>query len=714
MARLLDLDMISPIYQVPRDDLVRQVLVPAFSCCVSVKCMVGYFDSTSFRTLAPGIAAFVNQTDGEMRLLASPYIGPDDQQAIRDAVLAPNDVIERVTIGIFTEAKISEDALVRHHYECFAFLIAQGRLKVRLVSMRGTGMFHSKIWMFHDGYNSVCVHGSSNATTPGLLYNFETVRVERPWRSADSEETVKAFEDTFERVWDGRDSDTWVFDLPEAVRLDLMRYGEAILPPTTDQFEAAWRGAEAATMGDGNAQINTVTNPRLTIPEGLVWEHGAFAHQGSAVHAWERAGGRGVLAMATGAGKTITALICAARQLQAHTPLLLIISAPYRPLVDQWQADVRAFGIEPLQLTDLSGDERQRLLASAVRALQSGHSDVVVAVVTIDFLNDHRFRRILDAVPRSVRTMLVGDEVHNLGAEGFLRNLPHRFDLRLGLSATPERQYDQEGTEGLFEFFGGDGPVYTFGLREAIRAGCLVPYTYHLHPVSLSDDEAERYERITQQLVRAGFRGDDDGRDAGSSYVLQLLVRRRAVIENAASKIVELRRLLATEGSTNVRHTLIYATDRDPSQLVAVNRLLGEDLNMLFHQLTADETANRSQTEEILNRFAAGDIQVITCKRVLDEGVNIPQVATAYLIASSATRRQWVQRRGRVLRTCRATGKSIAKLHDFIVVPPDLTTPSGRSILRLERARARAFAEDAANAGGIDDPFDVIDGLGNN
>jgi superfamily II DNA or RNA helicase len=185
-------------------------------------------------------------------------------------------------------------------------------------------------------------------------------------------------------------------------------------------------------------------------------------------------------------------------------------------------------------------------------------------------------------------------------------------------------------------------------------------------------------------------------------------------VENAASKILELRRLLATEDTTKVRHTLIYATDKDPSQLDAVNRLLGEELNMLFHQLTAEETANRSQTEQILNRFAAGDIQVITCKRVLDEGVNIPQIATAYLVASSATRRQWVQRRGRVLRTCPAIGKSMAKLHDFIVVPPDPTTPSGRSILRLERARARAFAEDAANAGGKDDPFAVIDSLGVN
>ena len=128
--------------------------------------------------------------------------------------------------------------------------------------------------------------------------------------------------------------------------------------------------------------------------------------------------------------------------------------------------------------------------------------------------------------------MLIGDEVHNLGAEGFVSNPPQRFDLRLGLSATPERQYDHEGTKGLFEFFGGEGPVYEFSLRQAIQARCLVPYTYHLHPVALSDDEEARFEYFTQQLKRAGYRADDDdGNESGSSHVRQLLVKRRAVLE---------------------------------------------------------------------------------------------------------------------------------------------------------------------------------------
>ena len=679
------------------------------AAATAVRCMVGYFDSKAFRSLAPGLAAFINNSEGRIDLLASPVLPEEDQEAIRQVVKDPQKVIEEVVRNIFTEARLSEDALIRHHYNCFAYLLARHRLELRFVLMRTPGIFHPKVWILDDGSDTVAIHGSSNATAPGLLYNFETVRLERPWRSGDAAECVAAFETLFDRLWRGDDKDAVVVDLPAAVRLDLLRDGETRLAPTLDEFWTAWRTAKRLQTGADREAAPNLKAAKLAIPAVLDWESGPFEHQGNAVKAWEGAGGRGILAMATGAGKTVTALICATRQMESRSPLLVVISAPYRPLVEQWRDEVRAFGVEPLDLSGLSGDERVRLLSQAVRELRFGFADVHVAVVTTDFLVDERFRRILDAIPDSTTTMLIGDEVHNLGAEGFVKNPPERFDLRLGLSATPERQYDSVGTGALFAFFGGDAPVYEFDLRQAINAGCLVPYTYHLHPVELADDEVEEFERLTAELIKAGFRGDEDG--TSDDRVRRLLVRRRSVVENAAAKIAELRRLLLAAGTADLRHTLIYASDKNPAQLTAVNRLLHDDLDVLFHQLTAAETNNEAKTQAILARFAAGQIQILTCKRVLDEGVNIPQVTTAYLLASSTVRRQWVQRRGRILRKCAAIGKTIARLHDFVVVPPDATTPAGKSILRGERARARAFAEAADNAGGVDDPFAVLSTL---
>jgi superfamily II DNA or RNA helicase len=189
--------------------------------------------------------------------------------------------------------------------------------------------------------------------------------------------------------------------------------------------------------------------------------------------------------------------------------------------------------------------------------------------------------------------------------------------------------------------------------------------------------------------------------------VVALLVRRRSVLEGAAAKIAGLVGQLREEGLDLVRHTLVYCSDKRPEQLVSVNRALLND-GLFVRQITAEETADRRRTAEILEDFARGDYQVITCKRVLDEGVDLPQVRTAYLLASSTVRRQWVQRRGRILRRCDAVGKRLAYLHDFLVVPSNPGTPTGRSILRQELERARAFAELAANAGDPTGPFGIM------
>ena len=220
-----------------------------------------------------------------------------------------------------------------------------------------------------------------------------------------------------------------------------------------------------------------------------------------------------------------------------------------------------------------------------------------------------------------------------------------------------------------------------------------------------------QWDELTDKLVRAGFVGRDEGLDGSlSPEVLALLVKRRAVLEAAAAKVGMLRELLEDEGTDKVRHTLVYCSDKRPEQLLAVNREL-LDMGLFVRQLTAAETADRRRTADILQDFGRGDYQVITCKRVLDEGVDLPQVRRAFLLASSTVRRQWIQRRGRILRRCDAIGKTIADLHDFLVVPDDLNSSGGRAIITQELDRARAFAELAANSGSPDGPFATIGSL---
>src|SRR5262249_24031512 len=304
--------------------------------------------------------------------------------------------------------------------------------------------------------------------------------------------------------------------------------------------------------------------------------------------------------------------------------------------------------------------------------------------------------------------MIIADEMHNLGVPTFLQDLPEEFHKRLGLSATPIRQYDPDGTDRLFKFFG--PPVFEFDLGAAIHAGCLIPYEYYVHEVGLTNAEMDKYVALTEELRAAGFRIDDDGRTIiANARVERLLRERRAVLEQAEGKVDELREILLAIGPKAVRRCLIYSSAKAVAigttrQIEKVNVLLSE-LGIISHQFTSAETS-QAASRGLLRRFGEGDYQVLTAMKVLDEGIDIPQTDTAFLLASSTVRREWVQRRGRILRT--APGKKIATLHDFITVPPVLDTNEAKSIIRGELARIEEFASIARNEWANDGPRSII------
>ena len=304
--------------------------------------------------------------------------------------------------------------------------------------------------------------------------------------------------------------------------------------------------------------------------------------------------------------------------------------------------------------------------------------------------------------------LLIADEAHNLGSEGFVSNPPTFFEHRLGLSATPIRQYDEEGTDALFEFFG--SVVFRFTLKEAIGR-CLVEYDYFVHPVQLNDDEMDDWRDLTTKIKANAWRKKDGKPD---EYLTKLYRDRRALLETAHNKLSALEDALSQEGNEKLRYTLIYASDKAPEQLEAVNALLNSR-GLLFHQLTYEETGNRDETARIIRSFQEGTLRILTAKRVLDEGVNIPQIEKAFILASTTVERQWVQRRGRLLRTCRQTGKTHSEIHDFIAMPPDMTNidDETRALVRSELIRVQEFASLARNAGRPGGPLEVVHTLVN-
>jgi superfamily II DNA or RNA helicase len=481
--------------------------------------------------------------------------------------------------------------------------------------------------------------------------------------------------------------------------------------PTVDDFWHAWQDDADHGLAPplpSNIRVPPVFAPpaRLRIPNGLRWEDGPYTHQGRAVHAWEENAGRGILAIATGGGKTIAALVAATRLQSAAPRLFITVAAPFKPLIEQWHREVSRFGVTPVPLANLDPAERTGRLGQAVLALEIGHSDVELAIVSHTLLNQPDFRAFLQSIPPEVATLLIADEVHNLGAPGFSRNPPQEFRFRLGLSATPVRQYDEAGTEALLDYFG--DVVFEFDLGAAIRTGCLTPYNYYLHPVALDDGELTEWEELTERLRRLGFGAYNEASEELPHDVKLLLFRRRGILENAHNKVATLRSLLLAGDPSSLRHTLIYTSAKhrpgQPTQITQVNRMMNE-IGVVAHELTYNETGT-GIASEILESFSNGLYQAVTCMKVLDEGVDVPQTTSAYILASSTVRREWVQRRGRILR--RAPGKTVAHLHDFLVVPPDPQSPTGRSILRQELERGREFASLAENSAATDGPWEVM------
>lgn len=686
-----------PLYFLPRDPFAEQVLIKSFAVADRVDCMVGFFSSAILAELAPGLATFLELPEHRFRLVISPILSPDDQRAVEDGMRS----LEEAMTDLIEQAFVTADRLQKHTLACLAHLLRRGQLEIKIALMEGA-LFHPKVWLFHQETDLLVAHGSSNVTYAGIRKNMEQVAISTSWADPTQQFIAGSLANEFYGLWDNRQDECIVVSLPEAIKERLIKTYGSEAPPTEDDLRGLYKRANEL-MTQPEEGLRSASRPEFAIPRGLRYAEGPFEHQGRAVEAWRGANCRGMLEMATGSGKTITAMICAHRVYEMHKPLLIVVAAPYVPLIQQWCDEIVPFGLRPVNLSEATGSRgRAQHLSRIRRRLTRDGSDVEAVVVSHRTLCDNSFKA--ELAKFDCARLLVADEAHNLGAEGFISTPPHFFEYRLGLSATPIRQYDNEGTNALLEFFG--PVVFRFTLKEAIGR-CLVPYDYFVHQIELTSTEMDTWSELTATIKRNSWRKKLGKPD---DYLAKLLRDRRALLETAARKIPTLHRLIEQEDLRTFRHVLIYASDKNPEQLDGVNALLKAH-GFLFHQLTYEETADRAETARIIRSFQEGTLRVLTAKRVLDEGVNIPQIQKAFILASTTVERQWIQRRGRLLRMCREIGKTNAVIHDFVALPPKLRNidNEARALVRSELLRVQEFASLARNAGRADGPLAVID-----
>jgi DNA phosphorothioation system restriction enzyme len=675
-------------YRSNDDDLAADFYVPCLSQSNSYLRAVGYYSSAALAAAAAGLPDFI-RAGGRMKLVASPQLSAFDLASIVDGYEQRGESVGR---SLTSELESEFPNPVDERLGLLGWMIAHGQLDIKLAVMKradGTaGIYHEKMGVFEDAEgNAVAFLGSANESKGGLHSNFESVLAFRSWVESDLED-VDAIRADFQALWENRTPNLGVFAFPAAAEQALVRRAGTDPPvPSDEETRAKETITRAEASGGGQP-------PQL--PPGLELR----SYQQDALVRWLRNDGRGILEMATGTGKTYTALAGMTR-LQHHLagsdkPLLCVIVCPYQHLVRQWSDAVRQFGLDPVLCYQSVHHWRERL-NERVHAVRTGTAQCAVAIATTNTFSGESFSRVAAEFP--THTLLVADEAHNLGATKSRDALTDSYRYRLALSATPERAYDQEGTELIDRYFG--GTVFSFGLAEAIESGALTPYDYFPHLVYLEDDELDRYLDLTAKIARLAYANGDEQVEGP---LLTLMVQRARILASARGKLSALAESVRPfVGST---HNLFYCGDGTiddgeaaaERQLDAVVRMLGSGLGMRVQSYTHENFAD--ERDLLRERFASGDLEGLVAIRCLDEGVDIPETRRAFILASSTNPRQFVQRRGRVLR--RAAGKEAAEIHDFLVLPPQGSVApelwqTERKLVEREIERIALFARLARN-----------------
>lgn len=644
---------------------------------------VGYFSSAWIRDAASGIAALAAH-GGRSRWVISPALSKQDWELLSGCKsdLERERVIASAAIA---DIRNLQRALEDETRVALAWLIRDGVISFRIAVPRNqlSGIFHAKIGVFTDADNNRVAFSGSYNLTGAANTNWETLDVFCEWQVDDSRR-VQVRQEQFEAIWGRKDPNLAIYDPTDSVVAPFIEITEHSRRPYSLQ------GAD----GEGGQSLPWIPSYLLDVNGKLK------SHQEAGIEAWFKANGRGIFQMATGSGKTVAALAAATKLValarSRGSALVIIVAVPYKHLAEQWYREAASFGFDPLICYESFSDWAPHLQRILLGFKLGTESIALFITVNATFCSD-RFQTLLAGI--EIPFLFIADEMHNMGGEKIRTVLPTNATFRLGLSATPDRHNDDEGTAVIRDYFG--QTVVDYGLSQAIADGTLTRYFYHPVLVEFTADEMDRYVELSSKIARHMARGVDGNNDE-SDALKYLLIERSRLIGGAEAKIPALRKLLGQRRES--QYNLVYcgdATFEGERSVDAVLSLVGTELGMRANRFTSAES--NSERRDILEKFGCGEIQTLVAIRCLDEGVDVPRTETAYILASSLNPRQFIQRRGRVLRL--APGKEFAHIYDLIVVPPvgaelgDAAFNSERSLMRRELSRVDEFASSSENAG---------------
>lgn len=686
------------------DSVAKDFYIPLLSQAVKYQRAVGFFSSSSLVEISKGISELA-KNGGKIQLVASPYLSDEDVEAIKSGYAMRDQVVKEAIRREMTEGRTPFE---KARLNLLANLISDNILDIKIAFTEDSdrmGMYHEKMGIITDAEgNRVAFAGSMNESATAMTLNYESIDVFCSWKG--EEDRVIAKENAFASIWNDTEPNIKIIDFPELKQEIIEKYKRSVPDFEIDKKEYA-------------PDIDTVLHTDL----GVYSEYGPkfpewfklHDYQDEAITEWQKRNYRGIFDMATGTGKTYTGLgaLTTLSKNIGHK-LAAIIVCPYQHLVEQWVEDILKFNIDPIiGYSDSSQKDWPKRLKDAIRdqKLKVRGKEFFCFICTNATFSSDYVQTQLAKIKSD--TLLMVDEAHNFGAPYLSCLLYDNYKYRLALSATLDRHNDEEGTAKLYDFFGEKCIEYT--LDRAIEEKKLTKYKYYPIVVTLTEEELEAYDNLSYEIGKCIMKGKN-GKMELSSRGEKLALKRSRIVAGAKNKLTMLEEVI--QPYIHDKHILVYCgatkgleqnqdrTDVDSEdirQIDAVTDLLGNKLGMEVSQFTSKESV---EEREVLKReFSAGDtLKVLIAIKCLDEGVNIPKIKTAFILASTTNPKEYIQRRGRVLRL--AEGKEYAEIYDFITLPYDTESVTSlteaqvkrnSTLVKNELRRAEEFSRIAVN-----------------
>ena len=671
---------------------------------------LGYFNSATISVLADGFATFISN-GGRMRLVINHIVSEEDKEAISKGV--HGGVIDCFDLTNFETLRKTFDEYQQQFFECLAFLIYNKRIDIRIIKPRNKkGISHTKSGQFRDGDSVTSFTGSANFTISGLFNNLEEITIYRS-DSIDKmvQNRIQSQREEFDSIMNGKKKNIEYLSPDNLISAIQSSFNDKDIEELLDVEKKLRKIKEEKAIRERQERKGVFCEDIVDIKPRFPYPSGPRDYQKTAFENWKNNGQKGLFAMATGTGKTITSLNCLFEIYQRKGYYKAIILVPTITLVNQWEQECRKFqfaNITKVYSKNLTWrDEVERILFNEKYKTDREPEVSYIIISTYASYSREKVFNVLNGFDK-VRLLLIADECHNMGSGSLVKRLKEiPYYRRIGLSATPERQFDDEGNKKLNKFFGSEEHyTYEYSMEEAIKNGVLCKYMYYPHLVRLTPDEMEAYVELSEKIAKY-FNYNTETFDHIDDVLKMLLLTRKRIVHKAVNKLEAFKSIIEKrfEEKGNLKYTLVYVPDgkeiidddNDAEHLINIYTQAVTEVD--DHVTVRKFVSGQKDRDEILYDFAEGKLQVLTSMKCLDEGVDVPRSELAIFCSSTGNPRQFIQRRGRVLRT--HPDKKMAELHDLVVLPEvNPYSDSYRmeqSLVRSELLRVRNFANLSEN-----------------